>query len=803
MFNHFFRFIVRVFARRSASYSLNILGLTLGFFASVAALYLILSEFGYNASFPNSKQIFRVLTYAIDWKAPTAKTPYNLAPEISTSCPEIKGYTRTTNLEVEMKIDVNEPFKQNILFVDTSYFNMFGTRIIVGNPNNIFLNKNAILLSKSFAKKHFGKINPIGQIVPITWFKYSIKLIVAGIVEDCNKKSTIQYDILGNLILAREYSQNAEIDIGKSNGNGWLDMRYQTFIKVLKDTKIDTFEKKMNIAGLKNYPNYFSISFLLQPIRDIYLSSKEIIEDPAPHGNKSLVLVFSLVGFIILFISCFNYIVLSTSQASLRLREFGIRKTFGASNKNIIIQTIVEYILFSVLAILISLVMFEVSFPTLKGWLNSNMEFSLFTSPLFILGLLLIVALTSILSTLYVNLFIIKVNPISSITGQTNSIGKKIPSRHILTGIQLIVFCVIFNGLLTITNQIKFLKEQDNGLNPKNLIVVSNPIIGKERDKFQIFKSKLLTETSISSVTAVSDPTLPSTELNYFPIKVVTEKNENAEVFCDMFFVEYDFLKTFGIPLISGRDLTYNNFPVYNESCLITKSAAEAFHLNEPIGKTITILDGEMNVNIVGVVENFYVSSLYKKPNPTVLILYQGFTAYYVRLNNNANIEKSLNSIKNAWKEAFPTTDFKYSFYEDEYKRLYGKTETTAKIAIVFSLCALILSVISLYAMSSHISNLKRREMSIRQVFGATTSENFKTMAKSFIIMLLLCNVVAMPISIVIANHWLQQFYFHVKVSGLSILLTFSISLLVLIIAIGGNILKTINLPVVEVLKEK
>src|SRR5664279_2030414 len=125
MLKHFLSFIIRIFIKRSASYTLNILGLTLGFFASIAALYLILTEVGYDTQYPESKNIYRILTYAIDYKAPTAKTPYNLATELSAGCPEIKQFCRTTTLEFELKLNENEPFKQNILFTDTSFLRMY------------------------------------------------------------------------------------------------------------------------------------------------------------------------------------------------------------------------------------------------------------------------------------------------------------------------------------------------------------------------------------------------------------------------------------------------------------------------------------------------------------------------------------------------------------------------------------------------------------------------------------------------------------------------------------------------------
>ena len=741
--------------------------------------------------------------FAKDWKAATAKTPFNLAPTFY-NCPEIKDYTRTCELMVEMKLDQKEPFKNNVLFIDTSFLNMFDVKFIDGDSKNSLVSRNSVVLTEKFAKNLFGDISPIGKNINIKWYNYTTVLTITGVIRDCNKKSTIRYDLIGNISLAREYSKNSEISLGRSNGNGWIDMRYQTYFKTSQEISVDSLLKKINIIGLKDYPGFFNISFLVQPIRDIYLSNLQIEEDPSPHGSKSLIIIFSMVGFIILIVACLNYIILSTSQTALRTREFGIRKTFGANNLQIITQTLIEYIVFSLVSIIITIILIELFYPALNQWFGLNNEFSLFSNPLFLIGLFVVLAVTAIFSTFYINLFVIRSNPLNAITRERNSSGKKIPIQHLLIGIQMIVFCIIFTCLLTINKQIEYLNTVDLGIKMKNLIVISNPIIEKEKPKFQLFKTKLLNKTGIASVTAACEPTLPAPSVDYFPMKVNSSKGESKELFCDMLWVNYDFVKTFGISMKDGKDLTETNFPSRTIYCLISKSGARDFQLDEPIGTTLTILNGEMVVEIVGVVEDFYVSSLFKKPNPTVILLFvENFHDFYIRLEDNADIIRSIYSIKKVWEEVYPGNDFNYKFYEDEYKHLYGKTVTTGKLAITFSMFALILSIISLYGMSSHLSNLRSKEMSIRRVFGATSFENFGTMLRSFFIITAICNLISIPLSMVISNEWLQQFYFHQSFSFFHVLITSIISFVVMLLAVSSNMIKTANIPVIEGIKEK
>ncbi len=804
MIRHYFLFIYRIFIKRIGSYSFNILGLSLGFFAALSALYLVTTELGYNAHFPDSKKIVRVLSYADDYDVATASTAYNLAPTISANYPEIVDFSRTQKLQVDIKLNEREVFKDDVLFVDTSFLRMFGHEFIYGDARTALQAPNSIVLTKNYAEKLFSNVNPIGQTITISWYKYTSNLTVTGVIKEPKRKSTIDFGLLANVSLARDYSKNCDLDVGKSNGDGWVDMSYETYIKLTDENVIKEIINKINNEGIKDYPGYFNLSYLIQPVRDIYLSAMEVLEDPAPHGNKLYIIILSLVGFIILFVSCINYIILSTSQAMLRTKEFGIRKVFGANNKFIISQTISEYIIFSCLSVFIAIILIEISYPVINRWFGRNTEFSLFSNPLFIPGLILVVVITVFFSTFYLNVFLTRSNPISAIAGIKKKTNFRVSLHSILIGVQLFVFCVIFTSLLSINKQIRYINNSDLGLNMENLIVLSNPVIAQERNKFNLFKSKVLSEAGISSITTANYPSLPSHLIDYFPMKVEGKDDENDAIYCDMINVNYDFIKTFGIKLKTGKDLTEANFPSQKNYCLITQSGVDAFHLSEPIGAILSVLNGEMYTEIVGVVEDFYVTSFYKEPKPIVLTLDLGFiNNYYVRLNNKTNKAKSIQWIKKVWDEVFPGHNFNYSFYKDDYKLLYGKTNSTIKMVIVFSLFALILSLIGLYGMSNHISNLRIKEMSLRRLFGASVKENFQTMVKSFFILTLICNLISIPISVIISNAWLRQFSFHITFTYLNVLITFFVSLLVLLIAISGNMLKTVNKPVVEGLKER
>jgi len=210
-----------------------------------------------------------------------------------------------------------------------------------------------------------------------------------------------------------------------------------------------------------------------------------------------------------------------------------------------------------------------------------------------------------------------------------------------------------------------------------------------------------------------------------------------------------------------------------------------------------------MYTQVVGVVEDFYVTSIFNKPNPILLSIVSKYDDFYIRIDENANVASTLKKIKKTWETVYPDVDFNYSFYDENYKNLYGKVSTTNKVSMVFAFFALALSVIGLYGLSSQISNQRYREMCIRKVFGATLKENFLVMVKSFLLLTLLCNLISFPISYLISNSWLSQFYMHQKFNYQDWGFTLAASFIIVLIAIGGTIVKAANTSVVSGLKEK
>jgi putative ABC transport system permease protein len=800
MIKHFSLLIFRIFFSRKGSYIINILGLTLGFFGSLTALYWASDEIGYNSNVPQNENVIRVLTFAEDWKATTAATAFNLAPTLKQNFPEVQDFCRTENLETTIQIEDNQEFTDDILFADSSFIRLFGWEFQKGSHKISFQHPNYVILTKSYAKKLFGNQDPIGKTIVIKRSKYSSNLIVTGVLNDNYGNSTVDFNILADISVIRKFNHDIDRDNQKNNGDGWIDSKYQTFVKLQSKEQIKSFTDKLISEGVKEYPGYFNISYRTQPIRDIYLSNMLVHEDPSPHGNLLYTLILLFMGFLILVVSCINYIILSTSQASHRIKEYGIRKTYGANNTHIITQAFIEYLLFSLLASFLALILIQLTYPALNTWFDRVSQFSLFSNIYFPIGLILVIIITTFLSTFYLNVYIISINPVNAING-INKTNVKYTKKYVLIGVQLTIFCAIFTTILTINRQINFLNTMDIGLDKKNLIIIPEP--SNSGQKYQVFKTKLLTIPEISGITASGNPTLPSNELFYIPVKASGESGEQQEVFFDMINVGFDFIKTFEIKLLNGLDMSENNFPNRENICLITKSGATMLNLKEPVGSILSILDGEMYPQVVGVVEDFYVTSLFNKPNPIMLTITSYYNDFYIRIDGNANVASTLKKIKKTWEIVYPDVDFNYSFYDETYKTLYGKVTTANKVSMVFAFFALALSIIGLYGLSSQISNQRYREMCIRKVFGATIKDNFIVMVKSFLLLTILCNLIALPISFIISNSWLSQFYLHQKFNSMDWGFTFIVSFLVVLISIGGTIFKSANTSVVLGLKEK
>jgi putative ABC transport system permease protein len=296
---------------------------------------------------------------------------------------------------------------------------------------------------------------------------------------------------------------------------------------------------------------------------------------------------------------------------------------------------------------------------------------------------------------------------------------------------------------------------------------------------------------------------------NFFPGKNIYNLNYCHELIGDneypliaCIMVDYDFLETFKIKLIQGRNFS-RQFPGDIEKAYILNEAAVrefGWATSTMIGKTFEI-GNRGRGTVIGVVEDFHFESLHRQIKPLVLfILPQTFSYFSVRSNSNAFSAK-LQFLKKKWQELVPGQLFEYSFLDDDLNLLYQKEMKLGKIFIIATTLALFIACLGLFGLTAFTAEQRSKEIGIRKVLGASVSEIIFLLSKKFTVWVLIANFIAWPIAWYAINQWLQNFAYRVTISPWTFFLAGLLSFFIALFTVSYKSIRAASVNPVEALR--
>jgi len=253
--------------------------------------------------------------------------------------------------------------------------------------------------------------------------------------------------------------------------------------------------------------------------------------------------------------------------------------------------------------------------------------------------------------------------------------------------------------------------------------------------------------------------------------------------------VDYDYVKTMGMQLVKGRNFS-PDFGTDSSAVIINESAAKFLDYSDPIGKKIYSLDSKpVPFIIIGVVKNFNFESLHKTVGPLGLFL--GKSMGLVSLKVKAASTPSILEIAEAkWKTMAPGMPFSYRFMDDAFAEMYKSEQRAGKIALTFSVLAILIACLGLFGLAAFIAEQRTKEIGIRKVLGASVNGIVQLLSKDFVLLVLIAFVIALPIAWWAMNKWLQDFAYRINISWWVFLLAGVASLLIALITVSFQAVK-------------
>lgn len=730
---------------KNKTYSLiSILSLTIGLAVCVLLLLYVQYELSYDRYHKNADNIYRLCNPEHPYHSP--QTAKFLADNI----PEIKSYTRILprqNCIVEYK---DKRFKENqIAYTDPAFFKIFSFYFKQGNPENALQQPLTMVISEKIAHKYFGNEYPIGKVLKLD---NEANYTITGVMEDMPQNSHFRYEIIGTL--AGTEKEDA------MNNWGWQNfLVYFLFPDHFSKSEVEA--KCNQVMKTIKAPNFTPSEFTIQKIKDIHLYSSHFKNDIQPQNSIMYVLIFSAIAFLVLLISCFNYINLVTANSITRAVEIGMRKVCGASRNQLAMQYTFESLVVVVISFILSLLVAGLSLPLFNELSGKELSIQALNNRDVFWGILGILFVVGILAGCYPAFILSSYNPTKVLKSSKSGGTSKLQFKKILIGTQFTIVIVLITIAIVMFRQIRFLQHRDLGFD-KEYVLISDVNTFENERKYMTLKQTLLEQNFVVSVSTASR--IPSGSLNNWG--TVLPQGQKEPIKIPYVHVHFDYFNTLGIKALKGR--LFSN--VYKtdtiEAVILNESAVKNLGIQGyPIGQTIKCNWPKSDRKIIGIVNDFNFESMYEKIKPTVFVIkYDECWQLMIKVKPS-DISSSISKINEICKNFYPDQIFDFCILDAQLEQLYQSDKKTFQLMGYFALLAIILASMGLFGMATFIITSRTKEIGIRKANGATVLEIMQMLNLSFVKWIVIAFVIATPVAYYVMFRWLENFAYQTTLS--------------------------------------
>ncbi len=775
--------------------SIKLVGLIFGLSTVVLLVAYVMFELSYDQHHTNVGQIYRLQSVNTKSQKEDIHLPSGLAKMLMDEIPEITNVTMMRSNEVQVKVGDNF-FKERLIVTENAFFDMFTAPLLVGDVNNILKEPNTLILSESLAKIAFPNGNAIGKSINLVNVPDAFQVV--GIMKDLPKASHFQAD----LVIKSDLSQ-------KLNWKGYSSI--PQYIQLKKGVSLLIVEQKLK-SLYKKYEFPETLKITLMPLSKIHLYSHTAGEMEA-NSDIKYVYIFCIVAFFILLIAIVNFINLTIAASIKRGKEIGVKKVMGASAGQLKLQFLSESYLYFVLAALLVLILTHDLIPYIG--VKMGIDISLtnlfnFKTVLISLG---IIVVSGFIAGFYPAIILSRLMPVKTLKGYTGHVSRTFSFKKVLMVFQFSISAFLIVCTLVIYTQLNFIKNKNLGFDKEQVLVSSFNIFGKN---YINFKEDLIRKANIKSLSLASF----NPGNSYGGSSSWTNDKDTTEYKSDHIYADLDFIKTLNIEVVKGRSFSSKYgadiFDYYKSSAnapyeeykkilaqkpiLINESAAKALNLTHPVDTVLSY--GGLQGKVIGIVSDFNGMSLHQKVTPLAINLDLNSSAGYLYVKiNSANLASTKGMIEELWKKHFPTIAPDLQFMDTHLEKLYRSEMRLGSIFIAFAGIAIFLCCIGLFGMVYFDLEQRTKEIAVRKILGASIKDLLTLLNRSFIKIVIVANVLIWPIAYYLIKEWLNSFYYRIELSYWPFAIAMSISIVLTLLTVSLQAIKTVKKSPVKALK--
>ena len=813
MLRHYFMMATRSFARHKLYSFINVLGLSLALTCTIFVILFVRYQLSYDKWLPGTQDLYRVeSTLRNPSGAPlnSAPTAYPLGVAMREQIPGITGMTRLHPETLTLAEGDRQFLESDVDFVDSNFFRIIRVPFVEGNPGTALSQPESVVLSESTARKYFGNTDSMGRTLitnvgscpnqGTTCGRKTVSLEVTGIVRDLPTNSQLTGDVFIPI------TSLADPDSPRVRQT-WFELRPFTYITLAHDTRPDAILAAMprildqNVTGVRQllgvaWRGSQVYRIHLTPFTQVHLNSSRWPHNLTPPGSWNTLYGVVIIGVLILLAACFNFTNLTTARAALRAREIGLRKTLGATRRQLTFQFLSEAVFLALLSLAVAVAAAEMLLPAFNSFLHQSIALNYAIDWKLDLILVGVATGAGLVSGTYPALVLSRLRPVGAFWAKTRGAKRSVGLRDILVLMQFAVSIALGIAAIVVFRQVNYARNMNLGFRRDNIVVIQNSDLAGTRQ--EAFARVLRASPGISQVGLSGFVPFARRE-NFANIQV---PGQPSQVTLNWVPIGPDYLRTYGIALVAGRLLSASrgddrfSLTGANEGRNVLINVAGARRLGftpqNAVGQTVryNATSVPIQVHIVGVLADAKTQGAREPVAPTVYTYYPNYPMdFSVRLRPD-RIPQTLAFIDRTWHAFVPTVAIQRSFLSAGFARLYRSDERQGTVFSVFVIIAIFIACLGLYGLVVFTAERRTKELGIRKISGARTTDIVKLMLWRLSVPVLVANVIAWPVAYYYLHRWLEGYAYRISLNPLYFLLTGMAALLIAWVTVYANTLR-------------
>ena len=806
---------------RNRTYAaINIVGLALGFAAAILIGLYVRDEYSYDRFFPDHQRLFKVdETFSVPGQPAISGSQANsdIAELLKLDFPQIEVTTRLVRAEFAVILrrgDINGLVPLTC-WVDANFFRLFPFRTLAGNLTDALSRPDGIVLTRKIARRFFGRDQVVGETLTLNGEHV---MRVTAVIEDLPSNT----HFVGEVFLPgiANFSDLTRLDAVKRDSGLMKSFQVYTYIRLRPGASVESINSEMDRFAARHLhgdiepgvPLAKALTMVLSPVASAHLGVRQI-DAMKPQGDPRTLQILSGIALLILLVAGSNFVSMMTARSLQRAVEVGVRKTLGATRRQVIVQFMSECVLSAGAALLIAALAVDVALPALNGFLQRDVAFDYVRSPRLGAALLAVALLVGVAAGAYLSLVLSRLRPNVVLKGSVGLAGGSGRLREILVVLQFATLVALMVVTVTVGRQARYAVED-------RLRLPTEPIYWT-RGCDTPFPDAVERLPGVRAVSCVSAPALAQSHWG----ATVNSPRGGASVSLETSMIDYSYFDLFNIKPIAGRLLRRDHGEddvlhagdgvAENPSLVLNESATRALGYGSPrdavgqyvrwtrptaVGGVGKMMDA-MASQVVGVVPDFSFGSVRDVIEPTAYYVDPAMASYAFLIKlDGRRVPETLRAIKETWTRQ-SQDPFEGTFLSQYLQDLYLDITRQAQLFTWFSSVAVVLAALGLLGLAVFTAERRTKEVALRKVMGALRLDILRFLGWQFARPVFVATLIAWPCAYLFVHHWLQGFAYHVSLSQWTFAGAGALALIIALLTVAGHSFMVARARPVEALR--